>query len=239
MSQQKRILLLGSGGREHAIAWKLSGSSRCEKLFIAPGNAGTSACGENVAINPNDFSAVEKFVLENRVNMVVVGPEEPLVRGIWDYFQGKEHLKVIPVIGPSKAGAVMEGSKAWSKLFMQRHDIPTASYREFTADTLREGISYLKQHSLPVVLKADGLAAGKGVIICKSHREAVKEFKEMLGGKFGDSGSRVVVEEFLTGIEFSVLCSLMEKTTKYSLKQKTINESAKKTGAPIPEAWEL
>lgn len=204
MSQQKRILLLGSGGREHAIAWKLSGSSRCEKLFIAPGNAGTSACGENVAINPNDFSAVEKFVLENRVNMVVVGPEEPLVRGIWDYFQGKEHLKVIPVIGPSKAGAVMEGSKAWSKLFMQRHDIPTASYREFTADTLREGISYLKQHSLPVVLKADGLAAGKGVIICKSHREAVKEFQEMLGGKFGDSGSRVVVEEFLTGIEFSV-----------------------------------
>ena len=190
MSQQKRILLLGSGGREHAIAWKLSGSSRCEKLFIAPGNAGTSACGENVAINPNDFPAIEKFVLENRVDMIVVGPEEPLVRGIWDYFQENEHLKTIPVIGPSKAGAVMEGSKAWSKMFMQRHDIPTASYREFTSDTIREGISYLKQHTLPVVLKADGLAAGKGVIICKNHREAVKEFREMLGGKFGDSGSR-------------------------------------------------
>lgn len=204
MSQQKRILLLGSGGREHAIAWKLSGSSRCEKLFIAPGNAGTSACGENVAINPNDFPAIEKFVLENRVDMIVVGPEEPLVRGIWDYFQENEHLKTIPVIGPSKAGAVMEGSKAWSKMFMQRHDIPTASYREFTSDTIREGVSYLKQHTLPVVLKADGLAAGKGVIICKNHREAVKEFREMLGGKFGDSGSRVVVEEFLTGTEFSV-----------------------------------
>jgi phosphoribosylamine--glycine ligase len=155
MSQQKRILLLGSGGREHAIAWKLSGSSRCEKLFIAPGNAGTSACGENVAINPNDFPAIEKFVLENRIDMVVVGPEEPLVRGIWDYFHEKEHLKAIPVIGPSKAGAVMEGSKAWSKLFMQRHSIPTASYREFTTDSAGEGISYLKQHALPIVLKAD------------------------------------------------------------------------------------
>jgi phosphoribosylamine--glycine ligase len=204
MSQQKRILLLGSGGREHAIAWKLSGSSRCEKLFIAPGNAGTSACGENVAINPNDFPAIEKFVLENRIDMVVVGPEEPLVRGIWDYFHEKEHLKAIPVIGPSKAGAVMEGSKAWSKLFMQRHSIPTASYREFTTDSAGEGISYLKQHALPIVLKADGLAAGKGVVICQSHKEAVKEFQEMLGGKFGESGSRVVVEEFLTGTEFSV-----------------------------------
>ncbi|MEN9414257.1 MAG: hypothetical protein RLZ62_561 [Bacteroidota bacterium] len=204
MSQQKRILLLGSGGREHAIAWKLSGSSRCEKLFIAPGNAGTSACGENVAINPNDFPAIEKFVLETGIDMVVVGPEEPLVRGIWDYFQEKEHLRSIPVIGPSKAGAVMEGSKAWSKQFMKRHGIPTASYREFTADSMKEGISYLKQHTLPIVLKADGLAAGKGVVICKSPREAVKEFREILGGKFGESGNRVVVEQFLTGIEFSV-----------------------------------
>lgn len=204
MSNNKRILLLGGGGREHAFALKLSRSPRCEQLFIAPGNAGTSDCGQNVALNPLDFPAVENFVLDQHINMVVVGPEEPLVRGIWDYFQGKESLKNIAVIGPSKAGAMLEGSKAWSKKFMQRHQIPTAAYREFTGETLEEGLLYLKNHALPIVLKADGLAAGKGVLICESHAEAAQEFREMLGGKFGSSGHRVVVEAFLSGIEFSV-----------------------------------
>ncbi len=201
---QRRILLLGSGGREHAFAWKLSRSPRCAKLFIGPGNAGTAEYGENVPLSPLDFPAIEKFVLDNQVDMVVVGPEEPLVRGIWDYFQEKESLKGIPVIGPSKAGAMLEGSKAWSKKFMERHNIPTAAYREFTGETLNEGLEYLKNHALPIVLKADGLAAGKGVVICENHAEAAQEFREMLGGKFGTSGHRVVVEEFLTGIEFSV-----------------------------------
>jgi phosphoribosylamine---glycine ligase len=198
------LLLLGSGGREHAFAWKLAQSKRCTRLFIAPGNAGTAACGQNVALNPLDFDAVGRFVLDNAVEMVVVGPEEPLVRGIWDYFQENPALHGIPVIGPSKAGAVLEGSKAWSKQFMQRHKIPTAGYREFTADTLEAGVSYLKTHPLPIVLKADGLAAGKGVVICQDHAEAEAEFREMLGGKFGAASARVVVEQFLSGIEFSV-----------------------------------
>ncbi len=201
---QLRILLLGSGGREHAFAWKLSKSKRCAQLFIAPGNAGTSTCGQNVAINPLDFAAVGQFCIENQIDMLVVGPEEPLVRGIWDYFQENEKLKNIPVIGPSKAGATLEGSKAWSKKFMQRHQIPTAAYREFTGENVGEGLEYLKKHNLPIVLKADGLAAGKGVVICQSHAEAAQEFQEMLGGKFGTAGHRVVVEEFLSGIEFSV-----------------------------------
>ncbi len=201
---QFRILLLGSGGREHAFAWKLSKSKRCSRLFIAPGNAGTSTCGQNVAINPLDFVAVGQFCIENQIDMLVVGPEEPLVRGIWDYFQENEKLKNIPVIGPSKAGATLEGSKAWSKKFMQRHQIPTAAYREFTGENIEEGLEYLKKHSLPIVLKADGLAAGKGVVICQSYAEAEQEFQEMLGGKFGTAGHRVVVEEFLSGIEFSV-----------------------------------
>jgi len=201
---QRRILLLGSGGREHAFAWKLSRSPRCAKLFIGPGNAGTAEYGENVPLSPLDFPAIEKFVLDNQVDMVVVGPEEPLVRGIWDYFQEKESLKGVPVIGPSKAGAMLEGSKAWSKKFMERHNIPTAAYREFTGETLNEGLEYLKNHALPIVLKADGLAAGKGVVICGNHADAAQEFRDMLGGKFGTSGHRVVVEEFLSGIEFSV-----------------------------------
>ncbi len=209
-----RILLLGSGGREHAFAWKLSQSKRCTKLFIGPGNAGTQQCGENVSLNPLDFPAVEKFVLENQIEMVVVGPEEPLVRGIWDHFQAKDSLKNIPVIGPSKAGAVLEGSKAWSKQFMLRHKIPTAAYREFTSATLAEGLDYLKNHALPIVLKADGLAAGKGVVICENHAEAVAEMQEMLSGKFGDASARVVVEEFLTGIEFSVFVLTDGKTYK-------------------------
>ncbi len=208
------ILLLGSGGREHAFAWKLSRSKRCSRLYIAPGNAGTSAHGENVAVNPLDFPAVGQFCLDKNIDMLVVGPEEPLVRGIWDYFQENERLRSIPVIGPSKAGAVLEGSKAWSKQFMQRHKIPTAAYREFTGENLETGLEYLKKHTLPIVLKADGLAAGKGVVICQSHREAEAEFREMLGGKFGTAGHRVVVEEFLSGIEFSVFVLTDGKTYK-------------------------
>lgn len=206
------ILLLGSGGREHTFAWKIAQSKRCTQLFIAPGNAGTATCGQNVAIDPLDFDAVRKFVLNNNVEMVVVGPEEPLVRGIWDYFQHDSSLKNIPVIGPSKAGAVLEGSKAWSKKFMMRHKIPTAAYKEFTAAELENGITYLKAHTLPIVLKADGLAAGKGVVICQSHAEAEREFRDMLDGKFGAAGDRVVVEEFLTGIEFSVFVLTDGKT---------------------------
>jgi phosphoribosylamine---glycine ligase len=198
------ILLLGGGGREHAIALKLTQSKRCSRLWIAPGNAGTATLGINVALNPLDFEAVGRFSLENQVDMVVVGPEEPLVRGIWDYFQEQAALKHIPVIGPSKAGAVLEGSKAWAKQFMLRHQIPTAAYREFTGEELKEGLAYLEQHSLPIVLKADGLAAGKGVVICQKYKEAKKEFQDMLGGKFGTAGHRVVVEQFLSGIEFSV-----------------------------------
>ncbi|MFN0215617.1 MAG: phosphoribosylamine--glycine ligase [Saprospiraceae bacterium] len=199
-----RLLLLGSGGRESAFAWKISQSTRCAKLFIAPGNAGTLAFGQNVSLNPLDFEAIEQFVLENQIDMVVVGPEEPLVRGIWDYFQAREKLKKIPVIGPSKAGAVLEGSKAWSKEFMLRHNIPTAAYQEFSAETLDAGLAYLKSHTLPIVIKADGLAAGKGVVICQNHAEAEAELLEMLQGKFGAASARVVVEEFLSGIEFSV-----------------------------------
>ncbi|MEO6040116.1 MAG: phosphoribosylamine--glycine ligase, partial [Saprospiraceae bacterium] len=198
------ILLLGSGGREHAFAWKLAQSKRCSKLYIAPGNAGTAACGQNVALDPLDFEAVGKFCLEHHITMLVVGPEEPLVRGIWDYFKAHDLLKDIPFIGPSKAGAVLEGSKAWSKQFMQRHGIPTAAYREFGVADLEGGLAYLATQTLPIVLKADGLAAGKGVVIAQSHAEAETEFREMLGGKFGAASARVVVEEFLTGSEFSV-----------------------------------
>lgn len=208
------ILLLGSGGREHAFALKLSQSKRCTQLYIAPGNAGTLNCGQNVPINPLDFSAVEKFVLDKKIDLVVVGPEEPLVRGIWDYFQEREHLKNIPVIGPSKAGAVLEGSKAWSKKFMQRHKIPTAGYQEFSAKELEAGLAYVKNHPLPIVLKADGLAAGKGVVICQSHAEAEAEMREMLEGKFGEASARVVVEAFLSGIEFSVFVLTDGKTYK-------------------------
>ena len=199
-----RILLLGSGGREHAFAIQLSKSKKCTQLFIAPGNVGTADCGINVPLNPLDFDAVHSFVIKEQISMVVVGPEEPLVRGIWDYFQRDELLQKVLVIGPSAAGAVLEGSKAWAKLFMQRHSIPTAQYREFSKDTLKDGLDYLAQHPLPIVLKADGLAAGKGVVICDSVKAAQKEFTEMLSGKFGDASAKVVIEAFLKGIEFSV-----------------------------------
>jgi phosphoribosylamine---glycine ligase len=199
------ILLLGGGGREHALAWKISQSKNCTALFIGPGNAGTSAFGKNLPLDPTDFSAVGKACLENSISMVLVGPEEPLVKGIVDYFLNDRSLSHIPVIGPNASAARLEGSKAFSKQFMIKHGIPTAEYREFDADHFSEGSEYVKTHSLPVVLKADGLAAGKGVIICQSHIEAVAEFELMLQqDKFGEAGRRIVVEEFLDGIELSV-----------------------------------
>lgn len=199
-----RILLLGSGGREHAFALKFQNSSTCKQLYIAPGNAGTAQCGINVPLDPNDFSAVKEFVLNNQIDMVVVGPEAPLVNGIFDYFKKEEALKDVPLIGPSQAGAQLEGSKAYAKAFMAEHEIPTADYREFTAATLEQGLTFLDQTATPIVLKADGLAAGKGVLILNDREEAKIEFKAMLNGKFGDAGNRVVVESFLDGIEFSV-----------------------------------
>lgn len=199
------ILLLGSGGREHAFAWKISQSPRCTKLFIAPGNAGTLQHGENVAIGVNDFAAIEQFVLANKVELVVVGPEDPLVNGIYDYFQASETLKGIPVIGPSKAGAQLEGSKAFAKQFMVRHHIPTAAYGEFTIDNLEDGFDFIDEQVPPIVLKADGLAAGKGVLIVPEHGEAKEQLREMIEqNKFGKASATVVIEQFLKGIEFSV-----------------------------------
>ncbi len=198
------LLLLGNGGREHALAWKITQSSLCRRLLIAPGNSGTAACGENVALRPSDFPALKQLCLAERIDMVVVGPEEPLVQGIWDYFQRDLQLKHILVVGPSQAGAQLEGSKAFAKAFMQEFGIPTAAYREFDAAGMEDGLAYIAAHAMPVVLKADGLAAGKGVLICSSAEEAQEEFRAMLGGKFGTAGARVVVEEFLSGMEFSV-----------------------------------
>ena len=199
-----QILLLGSGGREHALAWKIAQSEKCGKLYIAPGNAGTATVGENVNIKADDFDAIKVFVLRNRIQMVVVGPEDPLVKGIYDYFKNDPELKNIPVIGPSKAGAVLEGSKDFAKGFMQRHGIPTAAYQTFTGETLAEGKAFLKTLQPPYVLKADGLCAGKGVLILPTLEEAEKELEEMLGGMFGGASSRVVIEEFMSGIECSV-----------------------------------
>ena len=199
-----KILLLGSGGREHAFAWKMKQSPLCEALYIAPGNAGTAGLGTNVPLNPNDFEAVGAFALKEAIDMVVVGPEEPLVRGIYDHFKANEQLQHIHVIGPSKKGAQLEGSKAFAKKFMMERDIPTAAYAEFTQETLEAGLAYIDQHATPIVLKADGLAAGKGVLICQTAEEAKDEFRAMLSGKFGAASARVVVEEFLDGIEFSV-----------------------------------
>jgi len=200
-----QILLLGSGGREHALAWKLAQSPACTRLFIAPGNPGTALCGTNVPVVANDNAAVAAFCRENQIGMVVVGPEEPLVNGLYDYFQSDNDLKETLFIGPSQEGARLEGSKAFAKAFMQRHNIPTAAYREFTEENYREGVEYLQQHALPVVLKADGLAAGKGVLICHTHVEAIAEFELMIQeSKFGEASKRVVVEEFLNGVELSM-----------------------------------
>ena len=199
-----RILLLGSGGREHALAWKIAKSKKVEKLFIAPGNAGTSACGENVSIKADDFEALKQFAADNGVDMVVVGPEDPLVKGIYDDFKSDPRTASIPVIGPSKAGAVLEGSKDFAKGFMQRHGIPTAKYRTFNGTNVEEGIAFLETLKAPYVLKADGLCAGKGVLILPTLDEAKAELREMLGGMFGNASASVVIEEFLSGIECSV-----------------------------------
>ncbi|MGZ8545092.1 MAG: phosphoribosylamine--glycine ligase [Flavisolibacter sp.] len=207
------ILLLGSGGREHALALKLSQSTSCSKLFIAPGNAGTAQCGVNLEFGINDFEAIEKACVDHKIDMVIVGPEEPLVKGIADHLRSRPKLQNLMIIGPDRQSAQLEGSKAFAKSFMARHGIPTAGYREFTAENFEEGLDYLKQHALPIVLKADGLAAGKGVIICQNHVEAVAEFELMIQrSKFGDAGKRVVVEEFLTGIELSVFALSDGKT---------------------------
>ena len=200
-----RILLLGSGGREHAIALKLSQSPLCEKLFIAPGNAGTAQCGTNLPFGFNDFDAIKKACVDEKIDMVMVGPEEPLVNGITDFLISSPALKNIAVIGPGKNSAQLEGSKAFAKAFMERHNIPTAAYKEFTSANYEEGIAYIKKHSLPIVMKADGLAAGKGVVICNNHLEACAEFELMIQrAKFGEAGKRVVIEQFLNGVEMSV-----------------------------------
>ena len=198
------ILLLGSGGREHALAWKIAQSEKVDRLFIAPGNAGTAGCGENVDIKADDFEALKEFAVANSIGMVVVGPEDPLVKGIYDDFKNDPRTSSIPVIGPSKAGAVLEGSKDFAKGFMQRHGIPTAKYRTFTGETLEEGLAFLETLKAPYVLKADGLCAGKGVLILPTLDEARKELKEMLAGMFGNASARVVIEEYLSGIERSV-----------------------------------
>ncbi len=199
-----KILLLGSGGREHALAWKIAQSEKCEKLFIAPGNAGTSTVGENVPIKADDFEAIKDFCVNQHIDMVVVGPEDPLVKGIYDNMKADERTKHIPVIGPSKQGAVLEGSKDFAKAFMLRHNIPTAKYQTFDGEHLEEGLKFLETLEAPYVLKADGLCAGKGVLILPTLEEAKKELNEMLGGLFGNASSQVVIEEFLSGIECSV-----------------------------------
>lgn len=199
-----KILLLGGGGREHALAWKIAQSKKVEKLYIAPGNAGTANCGENVAIKADDFEALKEFTVDNGINMIVVGPEDPLVKGIYDEFKNDSRTANVPVIGPSKAGAVLEGSKDFAKGFMQRHGIPTARYQTFDGTTLKEGLAFLETLQPPYVLKADGLCAGKGVLILPTLEEAKKELEEMLGGMFGEASAQVVIEEFLSGIECSV-----------------------------------
>lgn len=199
-----KILLLGSGGREHALAWKIAQSDKVEKLFIAPGNAGTSNVGENVNIKADDFESIKSFAADQGIDMIVVGPEDPLVKGIYDDLKADERTSHIPVIGPSKAGAVLEGSKDFAKAFMARHGIPTASYGTFNATNIEDGIRFLESMKAPYVLKADGLCAGKGVLIVPTLEEAKKELREMLGGMFGDASARVVIEEYLSGIECSV-----------------------------------
>ena len=199
-----RILLLGSGGREHALAWKIAQSEKCEKLYIAPGNGGTGNCGENVAMKADDFEAIKQFCVDKTIDMVVVGPEDPLVKGIYNDMKVDERTKHIPVIGPSKAGAVLEGSKDFAKAFMMRHNIPTARYETFDGEHVQEGLAFLETLQAPYVLKADGLCAGKGVLILPTLDEAKKELQEMLGGMFGNASSRVVIEEFMSGIECSV-----------------------------------
>jgi len=198
------ILLLGSGGREHTFAWKIAQSKLCKKLYIAPGNPGTAKHGTNVNVEATDFKGLEEICINNAIDLVVVGPEQPLVAGIFDHFKTTPSLAHIPVFGPSLKGAMLEGSKGYAKAFMFRHQIPTAGYIAFDGTQIAEGEAYIRAQKPPIVLKADGLAAGKGVVISNSTEEAVQEFKAMLGGKFGTAGARVVIEEFMTGLEYSV-----------------------------------
>ena len=199
------ILVLGSGGREHTLSWKIAQSKHVENLFVAPGNAGTAQIATNVAVSPDDFEAVKQLVHDKEIDMVVVGPEDPLVKGIYDYFKFEDSLKHVSVIGPSKAGAILEGSKEYAKEFMYRHNIPTAAYQSFTGESLEAGYAFLETLKPPYVLKADGLAAGKGVLILDDLQEAKEELKQMLvDAKFGNASAKVVIEEFLSGIELSV-----------------------------------
>ena len=198
------ILILGSGGREHTLAWKISQSPKCDNLYVGPGNAGTSQLAKNVDLSISDFHQIGVFCLERNIEMLIVGPEAPLVEGIYDYFSETDSLKQIQVIGPSKQGAVLEGSKAYAKKFMQKYSIPTAGYAEFTLESLEDGIEYINKQKGNIVLKCDGLAAGKGVVILEDKKQAVQELKDMLQGKFGGAGNTVVIEDFLSGIEFSV-----------------------------------
>ncbi|RIW12905.1 phosphoribosylamine--glycine ligase [Algoriphagus lacus] len=209
------ILLLGSGGREHAFAWKIVQSPDCTRLFVAPGNAGTAEIAQNIALSGTDFKGIHRFIIENSIDMVVVGPEEPLVRGLVDFLESQPETATLPIVGPSQLGATLEGSKDFSKRFMQRNGIPTAAYETFTADQIEAGLAYLEKQNLPIVLKADGLAAGKGVLICQTLEEAKVSLKEMLlDAKFGDASSKVVVEEFLNGIELSVFVATDGKSYK-------------------------
>ncbi len=248
--EKMNILILGSGGRENAFAWKISQSKHTENLFIAPGNAGTAHFGKNIDLNLLDFDGIGKFALANAIQMIVVGPEEPLVKGFHDYFLSQEELKHIAIIGPQKAGALLEGSKHFSKQFMQRHQIPTASSKTFTKETLQDGLEYVDRHFLPIVLKADGLAAGKGVLICTSTQEAKAELNAMLTeSKFGDAGNAVVVEEFLSGIELSVFVLTDGETYKMlpsakDYKRIGVSDTGLNTGgmgaiSPVPFATDL
>ncbi|NVJ85848.1 MAG: phosphoribosylamine--glycine ligase [Algoriphagus sp.] len=209
------ILLLGSGGREHAFAWKIVQSPKCSQLFVAPGNAGTAAIATNLAIGVTDFEKIKSAIINHQIDLLVVGPEEPLVKGLVDYLASQESTKSIPVVGPSQLGATLEGSKDFSKRFMQRHQIPTAAYETFDANQLEQGLAYLEKQNLPIVLKADGLAAGKGVLICQTLEEAKESLQEMLlEQKFGEASAKVVIEEFLTGIELSVFVATDGKNYK-------------------------
>ena len=245
-----KLLLLGSGGREHALAWKIAQSQKIEKLFIAPGNAGTASVGENVDIKADDFEGIKQFVLANGVDMVVVGPEDPLVKGIYDFFKQDCQLATIPVIGPSKQGAVLEGSKDFAKSFMQRHGIPTAAYRSFNGTNIEEGIAFLETLQPPYVLKADGLCAGKGVLIVPTLEEAKKELRGMLDGMFGEASATVIIEEFLSGIECSVFVLTDNKNYKILPEAKDykrigegdtgLNTGGMGSVSPVPfanEAW--